>query len=315
MTSGGDTLYFRYDSLGPMSVNYNGTEYFYMRDAQGNIIAIVDASGSAVVEYTYDAWGNAVSTTGSMANTLGMQNPFRYRGYVYDTETGLYYLQTRYYDPAIGRFICADGYASTGVGLLGTNAFAYCNNNPTTLKDSGGTRPVDCVRLTEEMHKKESIAATKKEVQRQNDIYHNRIHTEVINKEITNTAHVKTIVTKVTYIPKGAAKDYYIELLEEYAEPNYPEVLSGVVLSGFLLTKTAVRVCGSALPVLNIASWIWDLYTIIESASEYNMLQQYKRAMNKGMGVMIIEEEIEGARCGNSTIIIYQPWNTGEYYD
>ena len=74
--------------------------------------------------YTYDAWGNPLTTTGSMADTLGKLNPFRYRGYVYDTETGLYYLQSRYYSPETGRFVNADSLISTE-DLLGTNMFAW----------------------------------------------------------------------------------------------------------------------------------------------------------------------------------------------
>ena len=94
-----------------------------------------------MVEYTYDAWGNILSITGSMASTLGRQNPLRYRGYVYDQETGLYYLQSRYYDPEIGRFINADALVSTGQGLLGNNMFVYCNNNPISHKDATGNFP------------------------------------------------------------------------------------------------------------------------------------------------------------------------------
>ena len=78
-----------------------------------------------MVEYTYDAWGNVLSTTGSMAGTLGKDNPFRYRGYIYDVFTGLYFLGSRYYSPEMGRFICADGYVDTGVGITGTNMFAH----------------------------------------------------------------------------------------------------------------------------------------------------------------------------------------------
>ena len=115
MTVGSNTLYFTYDISGsPMSVTYGGATYYYGLNLQGDVIAILDASGTAVVAYTYDAWGNILSTTGTMANTLGTLNPLRYRGYVYDTETGLYYLQSRYYDPEICRFINADTYASTG---------------------------------------------------------------------------------------------------------------------------------------------------------------------------------------------------------
>ena len=91
-----------------------------------------------MVEYTYDAWGNLLSVTGSLANTLGADNPLRYRGYVYDTQTRLYYLQSRYYDPEVGRFLNADALVSTGQGLLGNNMFTYCGNSPASRADFGG---------------------------------------------------------------------------------------------------------------------------------------------------------------------------------
>ena len=141
MTVGSNTLYFAYDASGtPLSVTYNGTAYYYVTNLHGDVTAILNTSGTAVVTYTYDAWGNILSTSGSMASTLGAHNPLRYRGYVYDTETGLYYLQSRYYDPQVGRFINADAFTSTGQGLLGTNMFAYCGNNPVFFRDNSGTR-------------------------------------------------------------------------------------------------------------------------------------------------------------------------------
>ena len=91
-----------------------------------------------VVEYIYDAWGKLISTTGTLATTLGADNPFRYRGYYYDTETGLYYLTTRYYDPEVCRFISADVYMSTGQGVIGGNMWAYCGNNPVNRYDIDG---------------------------------------------------------------------------------------------------------------------------------------------------------------------------------
>ncbi len=93
----------------PMTIGFNGSEHFFLYNAQGDVVAIANYSGEIVVEYTYDAWGNPLSCTGSPADTLGKKNPFRYRGYVYDEETGLYYLNSRYYDPRVGRFICSDG--------------------------------------------------------------------------------------------------------------------------------------------------------------------------------------------------------------
>ncbi len=138
LTWGSNKLHFTYDSAGPLSVNYNGTEYFYVKNAQGDVTGLISTSGARVVTYTYDAWGNPLTTTGSMAATLGEQNPLRYRGYVYDTETGLYYLQSRYYNPGWGRFINADAYLSTGQGFNGHNMFAYCGNNPVNREDSKG---------------------------------------------------------------------------------------------------------------------------------------------------------------------------------
>ena len=126
----------------PMTIGFNGSEHFYLYNAQGDVVAIANYSGQVVVEYTYDAWGNPLSCTGSLADTLGKKNPFRYRGYVYDEETGLYYLKSRYYDPRVGRFICADntGLILTG-NIRGCSLFSYCMNNPVNMLDLYGYWP------------------------------------------------------------------------------------------------------------------------------------------------------------------------------
>ena len=109
--------------------------YYYVLNLQGDVVKLVTESGAVAASYEYDAWGNILASSGSMAE----KNPFRYRGYYYDSETGFYYLQSRYYDPATRRFINADSYASTGQGFVGTNMFAYCNGSPVLSSDSGGT--------------------------------------------------------------------------------------------------------------------------------------------------------------------------------
>ena len=76
----------------------------------GDIVGVLDGNGNVVVEYKYDAWGKLLSITGTLKTTLGLRNPFRYRGYVNDEETGLYYLRSWYYNPAVGRFVNADKY-------------------------------------------------------------------------------------------------------------------------------------------------------------------------------------------------------------
>ena len=129
------TLDFFYDNAGmPYALKYNGTTYYYITNLQGDVMALVNSSGEYVANYSYDPYGKVLSATGAMADI----NPLRYRGYYYDSETGFYYLQSRYYDPAIGRFINADEYASTGQGFIGYNMFAYCGNEPTNSSDQTG---------------------------------------------------------------------------------------------------------------------------------------------------------------------------------
>ena len=142
LTQGSDTLFFYYDNSGEvMSVSCNGTMYFYIKDLQGDITEIVDKDGKAVAKYAYDAWGNML-TENNGTLTVGKLNPFRYRSYVYDEETGLYYLQSRYYDPLTGRFLNADVYCDTESGTpLSTNMFAYCENNAINNVDYSGNSP------------------------------------------------------------------------------------------------------------------------------------------------------------------------------
>ena len=135
MAWGSNRMYFTYDDIGPASVIFNGEEYFYSRNAQGDVTGIFSEFGVQVATYTYDPWGRPTSDA---MTTLGHYNPLRYRGYVYDNETGLYYLNSRYYNPTWGRFINADEYLSAGENLLSTNVFAYCYCDPINLKDPNG---------------------------------------------------------------------------------------------------------------------------------------------------------------------------------
>ena len=136
----GTVLYFYYDSEGnATSFSHNGTKYYYVKNLQGDVVKIIDRLGNVVVSYTYDAWGKILNQTDSTVYNLANINPFRYRGYVYDNETGLYYLQSRYYDPITGRFLNADVYCDTQTGSpLSTNMFAYCENNAIRNIDANG---------------------------------------------------------------------------------------------------------------------------------------------------------------------------------
>ena len=141
--TGNEYIVFLYDENGSaygFLIKNGATEayHYYLFNAQGDVIGIVDNNGSLVVEYTYDSWGKLLSVTGTLASTIGQINPIRYRGYYFDSETGFYYLQSRYYDPETGRFINADGQIMTGSDILGCNLFAYCGNNPINNMDIDG---------------------------------------------------------------------------------------------------------------------------------------------------------------------------------
>ena len=132
LTNGSNSLHFFYDAQNkPAVVVFNGTAYAYLYNLQGDVIGLVDTNGSKVVEYKYDAWGRIMSRTGAMTNTLGLLNPFRYRGYVYDEETGLYYLRSRYYNPCVQRFVNADI-------AMHRSMFTYCCNTPVNCFDNDG---------------------------------------------------------------------------------------------------------------------------------------------------------------------------------
>jgi len=132
------TIYYIYDESGVIGFTLNGTQYYYRKNAQGDILSI-HSGGGLYATYTYDAWGNCTVTDNS-GTGIGDVNPFRYRGYYFDSETGLYYLMTRYYDPEIGRFISADALAYLAPETInGLNLYAYCYNNPVMGYDPNGT--------------------------------------------------------------------------------------------------------------------------------------------------------------------------------
>ena len=151
LTAGGSVLsekkngiwqHYLYDGSGQlMAIRYKGADYYYVRNGLMTITGLVDANGASVVNYFYDSWGNMLNITGSMAASLGKDNPYRFKGYYYDEETGMYYLKSRYYQPEICRFISADDedvLIDTHVDLANKNLYLYCDNNPILKADEEG---------------------------------------------------------------------------------------------------------------------------------------------------------------------------------
>ena len=140
---------YHYDANGSIgSISYNGVRYAFRKNLQEDVIAILDTDGEVVARYTYDAWGKVLSVTDANGNAItsathvANANPIRYRGYYYDTDTGWYYLNSRYYDPEVKRFINANSEISgANDQITGKNLFAYCFNNPVMLTDETGSWP------------------------------------------------------------------------------------------------------------------------------------------------------------------------------
>ena len=131
-TNGVNVIEYLYNQNGLVGFTLNGTSYYYISNMLGDVTGIIDGTGNLVVQYTYDSWGKVLTVGGALASTVGAANPIRYRGYYYDTETGLYYLVSRYYDPETGRFISPDVVAEEG------NLYAYCVNDPVNRADDSG---------------------------------------------------------------------------------------------------------------------------------------------------------------------------------
>ena len=141
------TLFFYYDESGsPTSFSYNGIMHYYVKNLQGDIVKIANEDGEIVADYAYDVSGEITSIKDANGKAItdktniAILNPYRYRGYVYDDETGLYYLQSRYYDPVTERFLNSDDTAFLGASgtVLSTNLFTYCENNHVNYNDAKG---------------------------------------------------------------------------------------------------------------------------------------------------------------------------------
>lgn len=149
-TDGTNVWWFYYDADGTrLAMEYNGEMYYYVYNIVGDVKGMYDSAGNVVAKYSYSGYGEpAAIKDGNNQSVkddpthIANINPFRFKGYYFDAETDFYYLNSRYYDPYVCRFLNADAYISTGQGPLGYNMFAYCQNDPINMSDSDGKMPV-----------------------------------------------------------------------------------------------------------------------------------------------------------------------------
>ncbi|MCG3086077.1 MULTISPECIES: RHS repeat-associated core domain-containing protein [unclassified Anoxybacillus] len=133
------TAEYTWDALGrPVTMTKAGATYYYHLNGHGDVVALTDASGNVVAQYEYDAWGNILSKTGALASA----NPYRYAGYYYDEETGLYYLMARYYEANMGRFLTRDTFHGVENEPQSLNQYVYTKNNPVMYVDPSGHIPI-----------------------------------------------------------------------------------------------------------------------------------------------------------------------------
>ena len=141
-SSDGSRIDFFYDDKGNVfAMKYQNEMYFYRKNLFGDILGILDSHGTELVKYEYNSWGKLLNLTDYSSNGLGRRNPFRFKGYYYDEELGMYYLNSRYYDPETGRMLSPDVLIAlrSDIGVAAKNLYIYCDNNPIHRKDNGGT--------------------------------------------------------------------------------------------------------------------------------------------------------------------------------
>lgn len=150
-----NNIYFQYYNDAPIGFILNDVQYFYVTNLNGDIVAITDADGNLIAEYSYDEWGKLLDIEAAEDGneeqlSVAEINPLRYRGYYYDSETGMYYLQSRYYNPEFCRFISADDFSCLDTSSkLNTNAYIYCWNCPVAFHDVQGTTPKLSINLAD----------------------------------------------------------------------------------------------------------------------------------------------------------------------
>ena len=297
-------LDFIYDESGkPFALKYStdGTTfdtYYYVLNLQGDVVKLIHYipgfEYESVATYEYDAWGN-VSSSGRLAEI----NPLRYRGYYYDNETGFYYLQSRYYDPANRRFINADNYQSTGQGFVGTNMFAYCNNSPVDLYDQSGNAAGKSFLTVME----DCAGGRPRELNPKGIYQYAPSGTEALLLYESPYDSRANLTRKVTYLSPAQTREYVENLAySSFIGTSSPEKILGGIAGSYLLNYTD-KLLTPAQGATLTAAIIW-MQTYQHSAESIRACQMIE-IMNSGTGMVIVNFTIYGTQC-----VAYLPWDS-----
>ena len=304
-----DKLHFFYDAQSrPVKISYNGVIYTYVHNLQGDIVGILDSTGALVVEYKYDAWGKLLATTGSLADTLGKRNPFRYRGYVYDEETGLYYLRNRYYNVEKCRFINHDRMIIKKEEWY-RNGYVYGANSPINRIDPSGNSPKSFVDALIEGAKKifSWIKKTVERIRIRKSLSSSKTFSYVIDSYdrtyglFGSFREIST--TTLIVIPAENIKDY---VFEKWMRENYINTVP--VEEGFsYAVDILLEFLPDAFPGVGIAFGVPASITNLMQASDDTKLAQcISKAIENNTGIVIIND---------SYVSSYESFEKNTYYE
>ena len=304
MTCGSDDLHFFYDANSrPAKVEYNGTLYTYAHNLQGDIVGILDSTGALVVEYKYDAWGKPLSVEGTLTTTLGAINPFRYRGYVYDEETELYYLRNRYYVAVHCKFIIADNQLNLR-SFFGSNGYAYCSNSSNNKSDPDGKSSKSIITAVSGVIG--LIITTVIEIGKAAEDYKsNHVTTRTI-KTVRECATNVTIETtyKLTYIPIKTKEFEEIAGRQKTNESNMQYLY--LIISGM---------CGMISRTLSLVAFAGSALDIaVKRANSYKnnrIVEAVEKAKQNKTGIVMIEMTTLDNNFGTIT----EAWDCVEWDD
>jgi len=301
---GNNVLYYLYDSDGLIGFDYNNTRYYYIKNMHDDIIGIVNSNGTKIVSYTYDSWGNIISIKDTNNQEISQEdytnianiNPFRYRSYYYDVETRLYYLNHRYYNPRINRFISPDVSLGNNKDVLSSNLYIYVSNNPINNDDSFGTKK-------QKKSKKNSTKQKKKKKQSSQKSIGNCLLSgigalnvsvsETVAKPITATNFYSTSTTTVTSsaISRGAnlLMNNSINFVDGQFKSVVAEANVGIINNGVAATADGK---GYITISTQIADSTLRAYIGMSTNFEISIIGEYEYLSENNLYITISHEQL-----------------------